>query len=108
MVKLLDQKFKKTSEDIYSVQKDETSEFGFQVPPEVKNLLDLIHQRAGGVSKIMEKPLKSENRSSLPNSPRKISKNEELNVKNLCKFLTGEEIEIVLKTFILRFFNRIV
>jgi len=103
VLKMLDENFKKRPFIIQNLNDDDDLDLGYELPQHLKKT-SLIARLKQSDSSFLSKSIEGspDSRSRSPNLSTglkapivPISKAEELNVKNLCRFLTGKEIELI-------------
>ena len=104
-MKILDENFKKRPLIIQKLKDDDDLDLGYELPQHLKQtslITRLKRNDSSFISRSIDVSVDSRSRSPNASSGLKaaasitpLAKAEELNVKNLCRFLTGREIEIV-------------
>lgn len=98
-MKVLDRHFKKDQNTKRLKDDDDNSEYGIQKPAKLKtlDLLKMIKNHdTSALSRTLNETLIDDPKGSVMNGHApNMSENQELTVKNLCKFITTEELELV-------------
>jgi hypothetical protein len=97
-LKILDHHFKKDQNGKRLKEDNENSEYGLQKPVKLKtlDLLKMIKNHdTSALSRTIETIEDDPKGSILNGHAVNMSENQELNVRNLCKFVTAEELELV-------------
>lgn len=103
VLKILDENFKKAPLILPNAKDEDDLDLGYELPSHLKNttiITRLKQHDSSFVSRSIDVTADSRSRSPKQTSGLKVqmvklAKAEELNVKNLCRFLTGREIELV-------------